>query len=171
MRKETLQQQLAKQVGFIDRSKQPVTADAPIQGAVHLLPEIEQIPTDSRDKSHEGNNTTHQPKLEDIHMTTHSTETATSKRINDERIAQLDTERAELRNLTGFTPEQIVFIKDAVGSTADSMHKLTAALTAKKSYTDHAVEVGKVAGGVALGLGLAFGVKAGVDYLFFKPVG
>ena len=35
----------------------------------------------------------------------------------------------------------------------ESHEKLFAA--AKKTYTDHAIEVGKVAGGVALGVGLA----------------
>ena len=59
--------------------------------SVHLLPETEQNPGHSGDKKNEGNNTTHQPKLEDIHMPEH-TETTTSKAANNARIAQLEAE-------------------------------------------------------------------------------
>ena len=213
--KGTFQEQLARQVGFIN--SEPVMVDVLIQGkvetlslngcanideynhyadfmnaviqaaggsmstqesnactlaynrlfgrSVHLLPETEQNPADSGDKVHEGNNTTHQPKLEDIHMPTHSTETTTNKHVNDGRIAQLEAELSAVKAPTPPTMEQYL------GSIENNMHSLATTLAAKKTYTEHAVEVSKVAGGVALGIGLAFGIKAGVEYLFFKPVG
>jgi hypothetical protein len=226
--KETFQEQLARQIGFINRNKPPVMVDVIVQGrvetvslngcanideynhyadfmnaaiaaaggsmsaqesnactreynrifgrAVHMLPETEQKPSDSGDKDHEGNNTTHQPKLEDIHMNA-TTDTSTSSTANATRIAQLE---AELIALTGATPlpadpleKAVIYLRSVESNmhhTRTDMHHLAAKLTAKKTYTDHGIEVAKVAGGVALGLGLAFGIKAGVEYLFIKPV-
>ena len=213
--KGTFQEQLARQVGFIN--SEPVMVDVLIQGkvetlslngcanideynhyadfmnaviqaaggsmstqesnactlaynrlfgrSVHLLPETEQNPADSGDKVHEGNNTTHQPKLEDIHMPTHSTETTTNKHVNDGRIAQLDAERSAVRAPTPPTMEQYL------ASIENNMHSLATTLAAKKTPVDHSLEVAKVAGGVFLGISAWIAVKAGVEYLFFKPIG
>ena len=158
--KGTFQEQLAKQVGFI-----------PPQGAT------KQKPSDSRDKDHEGNNTTHQPKLEDIHMSDeHTTETTTSKAANNARIAQNESQLAAARGQAPTDPwERIAILAATAGGDVQhiksDIHHLAAKLAAKKTYTDHAIEVGKVAGGVVLGVGLAVGIKAGVEYLFFKPIG
>lgn len=195
--KETFQEQLSRQIGFIQitpRLSDMSDAEKAAYWKLHdtaqqmadeanagTLCEGEQspascpqIPDDSGDKKNEGNNTTHQPKLEDIHMVVIE-DTATHKAANNARIAQNES---ELAAVTATSPaiERIAALTEVAYHSqeriAADVGRIAAALAAKKkTAADHAVEVGKGIAVVAGGVALASAVKAGVEYLFFKPVG